>query len=340
MGGLRQGVALQAGQPDRDRRRQPARPARSHRPRLGPGGLPPPGGGVRRPGVRDRRPRRRGDRPGHGRGGRPQRRAAVRHPGPHHQGPRRLRGGGPGGLARQAAPAGDGRTGHHRARRRASPARPGPGARRRAAATSRRPGHRGQAAGLRPRPEGGHPQGLRGGAGRARRPARRRGDGRRGQQLHLRQPVRPGASRPVLRDVHRRAAAGRRGGRRRRARLPAVRLDLRRVLHPGLRLHPDGRHLPGQHLPGRLARRGGDRRRRPVPDGAGGPGHDARGARLHRALPQRRHQRRRPGRGHGRPGRHLVHADHPGRLPGALRGRRVVPGRRLQGAPLRPTTTR
>ena len=36
----------------------------------------------------------------------------------------------------------------------------------------------------------------------------------------------------------------------------------------------------------------------------------------------------------GRPGRHLVHADHPGRLSGALRGRRIVPGRRLQGAPL------
>jgi transketolase len=117
--------------------------------------------------------------------------------------------------------------------------------------------------------------------------------------LDLRQPVRPGASRPVLRDVHRRAAAGRRGGGRRSARLPAVRLDLRRVLHPGLRFHPDGRHLTGQHLPGRLARRSGDRCRRPIPDGPGRPGHDARGARLRRALPQRRHQRGRPGRGHG-----------------------------------------
>src|SRR4029077_4632145 len=193
------------------------------------------------------------------------------------------------------------------------PAPPGAAPRRRAAALSGRPGHRGQAAGLRPRPEGGHPQGLRGGAGRARCPARHRGDGRRSQQLDLRQPVRPGASRPVLRDVHRRAATGCRGGGRRSARLPAVRLDLRRVLHPGLRLHPDGRHLTGQHLPGRLARRGGDRCRRPVPDGPGRPGHDARGARLRRALPQRRHQRGRPGRGHGRPRRHLLHADHPGR---------------------------
>ena len=62
------------------------------------------------------------------------RRAAGRHPGPHHQGPRRLRGGGPGGLARQAAPAGHGRTGHRRARRRAPSGRPGARARRGAAA--------------------------------------------------------------------------------------------------------------------------------------------------------------------------------------------------------------
>ena len=117
-----------------------------------------------------------------------------------------------------------------------------------------------------------------------------------------------------------------------RARLPAVRVHLRRVLHPRLRLHPDGGHLPGQHPPGRLARRRGDRRRRPVPDGAGGPGHAARRARLHRAVPQRRDQRRRPGPGHGRPGGHLLHADHPGRLPGAVRRRGDLPGRRLQGA--------
>ena len=111
----------------------------------------------------------------------------------------------------------------------------------------------------------------------------------------------------------------------RRARLPAVRVHLRRVLHPGLRLHPDGGHLPGQHPPGRLARRRGDRRRRPVPDGAGGPGHAARRARLDRAVPLRRDQRRRPGPGHGRPGGHLLHADHPGRLPGAVRRRGDFP---------------
>ena len=42
--------------------------------------------------------------------------------------------------------------------------------------------------------------------------------------------------------------------------------------------------------------------------------------------------RRRPGPGHGRPGGHLIHADHPGRLPGAVRRRGDLPGRRLQGA--------
>ena len=36
--------------------------------------------------------------------------------------------------------------------------------------------------------------------------------------------------------------------------------------------------------------------------------------------------------GHGRPGGHLLHADHPGRLPGAVRRRGDLPGRRVQGA--------
>ena len=65
VGGSRQGLALQAGQPHRHRRRQPPRPERPHRAFLGPGCLPPPGRGVRGQGVRHRRPRRRRDRPGH-----------------------------------------------------------------------------------------------------------------------------------------------------------------------------------------------------------------------------------------------------------------------------------
>ena len=61
--------------------------------------------------------------------------------------------------------------------------------------------------------------------------------------------------------------------------LRAVRVHVRRVLHPRLRLHPDGRHLPGEHPPVRLARGRRDRRGRAVPDGPRGPGHDARRAR-------------------------------------------------------------
>ena len=100
----------------------------------------------------------------------------------------------------------------------------------------------------------------------------------------------PGA---LLRDVHRRAADGRRGG---RASVRGYRpfastfaaffsraydfIRMAAISEANIRLV-------------RLARRRGDRRGRPVPDGARGPGHAARGARLHGAVPERRHQRRR-----------------------------------------------
>ena len=61
---------------------------------------------------------------------------------------------------------------------------------------------------------------------------RRRGPGRGGGQLHPPGGVRQGASRALLRDVHRRAAARRRRGRPVRPRLHPVRRHLRRVLHP------------------------------------------------------------------------------------------------------------
>ena len=64
LGGAGQGVVLRAVQPDRDRRRQPARPARADRVGVGPGPVRPPGGRVRRPGAGDRRARPGGDRPG------------------------------------------------------------------------------------------------------------------------------------------------------------------------------------------------------------------------------------------------------------------------------------
>ena len=99
-------------------------------------------------------------------------------------------------------------------------------------------------AGLQGRREGGHQEGLRGRARRPRRPGPQGGRARRrGQQLHVRRGVHARVPRAVLRDVHRRAADGRRRDRARRPRLQDVRLDLRRVPHPGLRLHPDGRHL-------------------------------------------------------------------------------------------------
>ena len=86
---------------------------------------------------------------------------------------------------------------------------------------------------------------------------------------------------------------------------------------------------------GGLARGRRDRRRRPVADGAGGPGDDAGRARLDRALPERRHQHRGAGRGDGRHAGHQLHAHHPRRLPRPLPARGDVPGRRVQGRPLR-----
>ena len=77
----------------------------------------------------------------------------------------------------------------------------------------------------------------------------------------------------------------------------------------------------------------GDRRRRPVADGPGGPGHDPRRAGLHGPVPERRHQRGRARPGHGRPRRRRLHAHDPRRLPGPVRRGRVLPRRRGQGAP-------
>ena len=60
------------------------------------------------------------------------------------------------------------------------------------------------------------------------RPRRRRAR-RRGLELHVHRDLREGASRALLRDVHRRAAAGRGCGRAAGGRLAAVRVDVRRV---------------------------------------------------------------------------------------------------------------
>ena len=83
---------------------------------------------------------------------------------------------------------------------------------------------------LRARRRGRDPQGLRRVARRARLdPRRRRRARRRGLQLDALGGLPRGASGPLLRDVHRRAAAGGRGGRHAGARLEAVRVHVRGV---------------------------------------------------------------------------------------------------------------
>ena len=84
---------------------------------------------------------------------------------------------------------------------------------------------------------------------------RRRRARRRGQQLDVRRDLQAGASRPLLRDVHRRAAAGRRGGRPARARLERIRVHLRRVLLARVRLRPHGGDQPRGSASRRVARR-------------------------------------------------------------------------------------
>ena len=67
---------------------------------------------------------------------------------------------------------------------------------------------------------------------------------RRGLELDVRRDLREGTSRAVLRDVHRRAADGRRRCRAAGGRLAPVRFDLRRVPLAGVRLRPHGGDQP------------------------------------------------------------------------------------------------
>ena len=84
--------------------------------------------------------------------------------------------------------------------------------------------------------------------------ARRRGRARRrGLELDLRRGVPRRDPRPLLRDVHRRAADGRERGRDAGARLAAVRLDVRGLPLARLRLHPHVGDQPRLVLPVGLA---------------------------------------------------------------------------------------
>ena len=145
------------------------------------------------------------------------------------------------------------------------------------------PGH--PAAGLQARRPGRDARGLRHGAGahrQDRRPHRRAR--RRCGQLDVQRAVREGRTRAVLPELHRRTGDG---GRRHglcRARRDSVSVDVRLFSHARLRLHPHGGDQQPEHQAGGQPCRRVHWRRRPVADGAGRSGDDARRTQLHRAL--------------------------------------------------------
>jgi hypothetical protein len=126
----------------------------------------------------------------------------------------------------------------------------------------------------------------------------------RGIEFHVYGQVRGSQPGALLRDLYRRAAVG--IGRRRPAdaRLAAVRGDLCSILHQGFRSDPHGRDLASHLEPRRLTRRCIDRRGRPLTDGTGGSGDDARGARQRGALSVLRERDREARGGDGCPGRY------------------------------------
>ena len=218
LGGVRQGVVLQARQPDRHPRHEPPRPARRDRPRLEQRRL-------RRPRPRLRLARHRARRP------RPRRPSTA-------PTPRRSRQKdqptclvaktekGHGVVVRgEQGAAGTARSSDAEQAKDAIAELGGersltvPTAKPEALAAGRsRRRDAPETADLRGRQQGGDAQGLRRRAGRARRrPAGRGRPRRRGVQLDVRRRVQEGLPGPLLRDVHRRAAAG---VRRRRLRRP------------------------------------------------------------------------------------------------------------------------
>ncbi|CAA9465554.1 MAG: Transketolase, partial [uncultured Rubrobacteraceae bacterium] len=307
VGGLPARLLLQARQPHSHPRHEPPRPdprddgRLERRPLLGPRPR------LRLARHRGRRPRPRGHRRRLLRG------ARQRRPDPHRrqdqEGIRRLLPRRRGRHARQAGDARPGGRGPRRARRHQRPARGRPQAGRHGL-HGRRLHRRRRASDLGARRRGSDPRRVRDGPpGRRRRPRGRRRARRRGQQLHLLAEVRRGVPREVLRDVYRRAAAGRRGGRDERAQLRALRLLIRRVLLAGLRLYPDGRHKRRRPQALGKPRRRLHRRGRALPDGAGGHRDDARRPRLDRPAALGRQPDRQARRPDGRHDRHKLYAD-------------------------------
>ena len=194
---------------------------------------------------------------------------------------------------------------------------------------------------LRARRRGRDPEGVRRRARGARcRTAGRRRPRRRGLELDVRRDLRQVTPRAVLRDVHRRAADGRRRGRPAGGRLAAVRLDVRGIPLACVRLRAHGSREPRDARALRLPCRRLDRRGRPVPDGSRG----------HRVLPRdpgvdgAASERREPDReargGAGRHGGNLVPPDAASRDARPVLAGRGVRDRRQPGAALERRATR
>ena len=124
--------------------------------------------------------------------------------------------------------------------------------------------------------------------------------------------VQGGGPRALRGGLHRGAEHGGGGPGHVHGRQDPLRVHLRLLPDPRLRLHPHGRALAAQAPRAlRQPRRGLDRRGRAVADGARGPGHDARAREVDRPLPERRRLRGEAGGGGRAHRRHRLHPHQP-----------------------------
>ena len=194
---------------------------------------------------------------------------------------------------------------------------------------------------VRGRRRGRDAQGLRRGArGARKRPRGRRRSRRGGLELDVRRDLQEGTPRPLLRDVHRRAADGRRRRGPSGRRLASVRIDVRRLPVARVRLRADGGCQPCTARALGVACGSLDRGGRPVPDGPRGHRRVPRDPRQRRAPPVRREPDGEARRGHGRRRRHRLHPHAPPGDAGPATGR-TRSSRSEAAAPSgRPTRTR